>query len=131
MGFSISCSPTNTNSAINADTVIITAVSITVNVSYHRLCKHTCVQVIPPVVLHEGNIYQEGGGQSSKNNDGGGGAWKSSLTLLLPEYIDECIGTKYLLRPNDATGFYNMKLVCIDQSLVCLKIVTFIYLCWP
>ena len=61
-----------------------------------------------PILLHEGNIYQEG--QSSKNNNDDG-AWKSSLTLLLPEYIDECIGTKYLLRPTDATGFYNMKLV--------------------
>ena len=29
-----------------SDTVIVTAVSITENVSYHRFCKHTCVQVI-------------------------------------------------------------------------------------
>ena len=35
-----------------SDTVIVTAVSITENVSYHRFCKHTCVQVITPVVLH-------------------------------------------------------------------------------
>ena len=62
-----------------------------------------------PILLHEGNIYQEG--QLSKNNNNDG-ASKSSSTLLLPEYIDECIGTKYLLRPNDAMGFYNMKLVC-------------------
>ena len=68
-----------------------------------------------PILLHEGYIYQEGGGGgqlSSKNSNNNDCAWKSSLTLLLPEYIDECIGTKYLLRPNDATGFYNMKLVC-------------------
>jgi len=56
-----------------------------------------------PVLLHEGNIFQEGKGCETN--------FASSFAQsLLPEYIDEAIGRKHLLRPDDAVGLYNMKL---------------------
>ena len=64
-----------------------------------------------PVLIHEGNIYQEGQIDSNETS------WSTTLSLLLPEFIDECIGKKHLLRPNDATGLYNMKLVSIRLRL--------------
>ena len=67
-----------------------------------------------PVLIHEGNIYQEGNNPLLNSN---GTWWSTTLSLLLPEFIDECIGKKHLLRPNDATGLYNMKLVSIRLRL--------------
>ena len=53
-----------------------------------------------PVLLHSENILEESeGGMSSLSS------------CLLPEYIDEAIGTRNLLRPSDPVGLYNMKLV--------------------
>jgi len=65
-------------------------------------------QLTLPVLLNGGDIFQEGKG------GGGNGKferWSSTLDCLLPEYIDEAIGKKNLLRPSDAVGVYNMKLV--------------------
>jgi len=75
-----------------------------------------------PVLIHEGNIYQEGQIDSNETS------WSTTLSLLLPEFIDECIGKKHLLRPNDATGLYNMNLVSILEytSLLCYAYLTHI-----
>lgn len=68
-----------------------------------------------PLLLHDGNILREG--RSS-----------SLMTCLLPEYIDEAIGKKNLLRPNDAVGLYNMKLVSLPVILgLVFAIFLFIY----
>lgn len=64
-----------------------------------------------PVLIHEGNIYQEGQDPLLNSNET---LWSTTLSLLLPEFIDECIGKKHLLRPSDATGLYNMKLVSVQ-----------------
>jgi len=75
-----------------------------------------------PVLIHKGNIYQEGQVNSNETS------WSTTLSLLLPEFIDECIGKKHLLRPNDATGLYNMNLVSIleNTSLLCYAYLTHI-----
>jgi len=75
-----------------------------------------------PVLIHKGNIYQEGQVNSNETS------WSTTLSLLLPEFIDECIGKKHLLRPNDATGLYNMNLVSILEytSLLCYAYLTHI-----
>ena len=75
-----------------------------------------------PVLIHEGNIYQEGQIDSNETS------WSTTLSLLLPEFIDECIGKKHLLRPSDATGLYNMKLVSILEYtlLLCYAYLTHI-----
>ena len=57
-----------------------------------------------PVLLHDGNIFQEGGRGSDIN------WWTSSLACLLPKYIDGAVGQKNLLTPDDAIGLYNMNL---------------------
>ena len=71
-----------------------------------------------PILIHEGNIHKEVAGQQYDDdiNDA-----PSLGLLLLPEYIDECIGIKRLLRPKDATGLYNMKLVRLLQCITRVK----------
>ena len=71
-----------------------------------------------PILIHEGNIHKEVAGQQCDDdiNDA-----PSLGLLLLPEYIDECIGIKRLLRPKDATGLYNMKLVSLLQCITRVK----------
>lgn len=53
-----------------------------------------------PVLVHRGNIIIESCSRGS-----------GLLGLLLPRYIDEAVGTKNSLRPEDAVGLYNMNLV--------------------
>ncbi|KAL9186800.1 hypothetical protein ACHAXT_010520 [Thalassiosira profunda] len=60
-----------------------------------------------PVLIHEGNVFQEGRGGRINNVDG---AWWSGSACLLPDYIDGAIGKKHSLRPDDAVGVYNMNL---------------------
>lgn len=71
-----------------------------------KINKHSTMKL--PVLLNEGNIFQEGDSSES--------GWSSSLSCLLPEYIDAVIGKKNLLRPEDAVGLYNMKLFIQKHS---------------
>ncbi|KAL3778563.1 hypothetical protein HJC23_011659 [Cyclotella cryptica] len=52
-----------------------------------------------PVLVHESNIIIESCSRGS-----------GLLGLLLPGYIDEAVGRKNSLRPDDAVGLYNMNL---------------------
>ncbi|KAL7533088.1 hypothetical protein ACHAWF_004332 [Thalassiosira exigua] len=67
-----------------------------------------------PVLLNEGSVFQEGRGPDVNVN----GKWLSFSSCLLPEYIDDEIGKKNLLRPVDAVGLYNMKLFIQRHSML-------------
>jgi len=68
-------------------------------------------QLSLPVLLSGGEIFQDGIGSRSTGHSTNPSYWSSTLNCLLPEYIDEAIGEKNSLRPKDAVGYYNMKLV--------------------
>lgn len=61
-----------------------------------------------PVLVHDGNIIIELCLNDVKSLGGNG-----LLGLLLPGHIDEAIGKKNSLRPDDAVGLYNMNLVSV------------------
>lgn len=71
-----------------------------------NLAKSAC----NPVLVHDGNIIIES--CSSEDSVGENGL----LSLLLPGHIDEAIGKKNSLRPDNPIGLYNMNLVSDVQS---------------
>lgn len=67
-----------------------------------------------PVLVHDGNIIVELCLDDVKSLGGNG-----LLGLLLPGHIDEAIGVKNSLRPDDAVGLYNMNLVSVKWISCC------------
>ncbi len=62
-----------------------------------------------PLLLHDGNIFQERGGADEVDDDHRNTTPPTS-SMMIPEYIDEAIGPRHSLRPTDAVGLYNMRL---------------------
>ncbi len=78
-------------------------------------------------MLHGGNIFQEvvGGGTTEDDDDDGHRTIATTTTsMIIPEYIDEAVGgprARHSLRPEDAVGLYNMRLVSLMSLLFFLS----------